>query len=78
MKVQSSTFPATSVSQGDLSIFGIFTGRNYSTENNRYRTNDADRSHRKLHFYRNSGRNGSPANKTLFKGDNGLFLDACP
>lgn len=65
--------PSNICQPGRLSIFGIFTGRNYSTENNRHRTNDADRSHRKLHFYRNSRRNGSPANKTLFKGEMGSF-----
>lgn len=65
--------PSNICQPGRLSIFGIFTGRNYSTENNRYRTNDADRYHRNLHLYRNSRRNWSLANKTLFQGEMGSF-----
>lgn len=49
VKVQTSNLSSNIRQPGRLSIFGIFTGRNYGTENNRYSTSDAEGCRRKLH-----------------------------
>lgn len=60
-----------------LSIFGIFTGKTHSTENDRYSTTDAEGQCRKLHWYGNSRKSQSPANKTLSKGRMWHALSRC-